>query len=81
MVPAPSFVTESTNSSVIALLLQLQFAQVVVEAIEARLPVASVLADPVGDIAQSLGLKAARPPLSLAPLLDQTSTLENLEVL
>src|SRR6266542_3270129 len=58
-----------------------KFAKVVVEALEALFPVASVLADPVGDVAQWLRLEAAGPPLGLAPLLDQSGTLENLEVL
>jgi hypothetical protein len=62
------------------LLRPLQFAQVVVEAIEALLPVPTVLADPVGHVAQPFRLEAARSPLSLAPLLDEPGALENLEV-
>jgi hypothetical protein len=42
--------------------------------------VPSVFADPGGHVAQALRLEPARPPLSLASLLDQTGPLQHLEV-
>jgi len=72
---------ESARSSFIVLLRRLKLAKVVVEAIEARLPVAPVFADPVGYVAEPLRLEAARPPLGLASLLDEPGALEDPQVL
>src|SRR4051794_18926573 len=58
----------------------LQLAQVVVEAVEALLPAAAVLSDPVRDLAQGRRFEAARPPLRIAPAADQPRALEHLQV-
>ena len=62
------------------MLLLLQLPQVLVEALEALLPVALVLADPVGGVPKRLGLEAAGPPLGLPALLDEARSLQYLEV-
>ena len=71
----------STSPSVIARLRQPKFAKVGVEALEALLPVPSVLAEPVGDVAERFRLQATGSPLSLPPLLDESGALEHLKVL
>src|SRR5919201_3909909 len=63
------------------LLPRLYVAEIGIQPFEALLPMPPVLADPVGDVAQRLGLEPARPPLGVPTLLDETRTLEHLEVL
>src|SRR5882672_12310686 len=62
-------------------LLALQFLEVAFQLVESLLPVAAVVLDPVGDALERIGLEPARPPLRLAPALDQARVLEHLEVL
>src|SRR4029078_9307485 len=76
---APSVVV-STVSVVIGLLLLLQLAQVVVESLETLLPEPSVVAAPVGDVAEPLRLEGAGTPLRLAALFDEAGPLEHLQV-
>src|SRR3981081_4162435 len=61
--------------------LLLQFAQVVIDAIEALFPLVAVALDPVGDVLQPLGVQLARAPLRLPPLRHQPSPLQHLQVL
>src|SRR6266568_3151899 len=63
------------------LVLALQFLQVDIELVEALLPVAPVVLDPVGDALERIGLEPAGPPLRLAAALDQARALEHLQVL
>jgi hypothetical protein len=57
------------------------FLQVVVEAVEALLPVPPVSTDPVGDIPERFRIQPAWPPLGLPSLLDEAGALEHLQVL
>src|SRR3989449_5724861 len=63
------------------LVLALQFLEVAVQLVEALLPVAPVILDPVGDVLERIRLEPAGPPLRLAAALDQARALEHLEVL
>src|ERR1700675_3338515 len=82
MTSTPCGRVELSIVTVIAVLpLLLQFAEVVVEAIEARLPMPPVIPDPVGDVAQRSRSHAPRPPLRLASPLDQTRSLQHPQVL
>src|SRR3954452_5341527 len=65
----------------IFLLLSLQLAQVILQAIEALFPEAAVVFEPVGGIFQRTGFEPAGPPLRLAPPLNKTRVLEHLEML
>src|SRR5882762_6117767 len=67
--------------SFLRLVLALQFLEVAVQLVEALLPVAPVVLDPVGDALERIGLKPAGTPLRLAAALDQASALEHFEVL
>src|SRR5712691_1734577 len=67
--------------NVLRLVLALQFLEVAAQLVEALLPVASVVLDPVGDVLERIGLEPAGPPLRLAAALDQARALEDLEVL
>src|SRR5215510_11241309 len=58
-----------------------QLAQVVVQTVEALLPVAAVALHPVGDLLERLRLQPAGPPLRLAPARDQSRVLQYPEVL
>ena len=51
--------------AILLLLALLQFSEIDVEAIEARVPEAPVLLQPIGDFAQRGDLQPARPPLRL----------------
>src|SRR6516162_11781532 len=57
--------------AVMCWLLGLQLAQVVAQAVEALLPEAAVVLDPVGDLLQGAGLQPAGPPLRRPPPGDQ----------
>ena len=59
----------------------LQFIEVVVQAVEACFPVASVAFEPLGDVPEGCGGKVAGSPLRMAAALDEACTLEHLEVL
>src|SRR5712691_2767884 len=63
------------------LVLALQFLEVGTQLVEALLPVAPVVLDPVGDVLERIRLEPAGPPLRLAAALDQACALEDLEVL
>src|SRR5213594_3786262 len=63
------------------LVLALQFLEVALQLVEALLPVAPVVLDPVGDVLERIRLEPAGPPLRLAAALDQARALEHLEVL
>src|SRR5881628_1746433 len=63
------------------LVLALQFLEVAVQLVEALLPVAPVILDPVGDVLERIRLEPAGPPLRLAAALDQARALEHLQVL
>src|SRR2546422_7080420 len=84
-----SFVTTLSFAAIFLLLalnflrfvLALQFLEVAVQLVEALLPVAPVILDPVGDVLERIRLEPARPPLRLAAALDQSRALEDLEVL
>src|ERR1043165_2274110 len=58
-----------------------QFAEVVVEAIEALLPKLFVAIDPVGGVFQRRRLEVAAAPLRVARAGDEAGALEDLEVL
>src|SRR5262245_55422554 len=80
-----SVLERSTRCVVIGCLLfrdvVLDLAQVLAQPVESLLEVAAVLLDPLGDVAQPVGLEATRAPLRLAALLDQPRALQHLEVL
>src|SRR5712692_3941577 len=61
--------------------LALQLPEVAVQLVEALLPVAPVVLDPVGDVLERIRLKPAGPPLRLAAALDQPGALEHFQVL
>src|SRR5438093_9726240 len=63
------------------LLLLLQFNQIFVEALEALVPEAAIVFEPVGDVLERRRLEPAGPPLRLATLRDQAGALQHLEVL
>src|SRR4029077_18431520 len=65
----------------ILLLLRLQFAQVIVQAIETLLPEAAVTFQPVVHLLERTRLDAAGPPLRLAPAQDQAGAPHHLEML
>src|SRR5713101_4916920 len=62
------------------LVLALQFLEVAVQLVEALLPVAPVVLDPVGDVLERIRPEPARPPLRLASALDQPGALQHLQV-
>src|SRR2546427_11925402 len=84
-----SFVTTLSFAAIFLLLtlnfphlvLALQFLEVAAQPVEALLPVAPVVLDPVGDVLEGIRLEPAGPPLRLASALDQARALEHLEVL
>src|SRR5215813_749375 len=59
----------------------LQFAQIVVEPVEAPLPELAIVLDPVGDLLEKLGLQPAETPLYIAGTGDQPRLLQHLEML
>src|SRR5262249_58756936 len=59
----------------------LQFAQIVVEPVEAPLPELAVVLDPVGDLLERLGLQPAGAPLCVAATGDQPRLLPHPEML
>src|SRR5258705_4139931 len=61
-------------------LLEFEFLQVEVEAVEAFLPEAAIGLDPVGDVAHPPRPNRARPPIPLAPARDQAGRLAHLQV-
>src|SRR5687767_9776377 len=63
------------------LLLRLQFAQIVVETIEALLPEAAIVLQPLVHGLERLHLDAAGPPLRLTAARDQSGALQNLQML
>src|SRR5262245_62540926 len=65
----------------ILLLLRLQFAQVIVQAIETLLPETAIAFQPVVHLLQRTRFDAAGPPLRLAPAQDQAGALQHLEML
>src|SRR5438445_9939975 len=64
----------------ILLLLRLQIAQIILEAIEALLPETAVMLEPVGGVLERPRPQAARPPLRVAPASDQTGAPQNFEM-
>src|ERR1700682_6129743 len=62
-------------------LLRLQFVQIVVQAIQALLPMAAVIRNPIGDLLERCRLQTAGAPLGLAPARNQAGTLQHLEML
>src|SRR5882724_2473443 len=83
-----SFVTTLSFAAIFLLLalnflhlvLALQFLEVAVQLVEALLPVAPVVLDPVGDVLEGIRLQPAGPPLRLASARDQARALEHLQV-
>src|SRR5579864_3267673 len=63
------------------LLLQLQFVQILVQAVQTLLPDGTIAFHPVGYVFERLGLDPARAPLRLAPARDESGALQDLEVL
>src|SRR5258708_26944925 len=63
------------------LLLRLQFTQIIIQPIEARLPEAAITLEPVVNALQCRGFDAARTPLRLAAARDQARALTHLEML
>src|SRR5215510_852533 len=59
----------------------LQLAKILVQTVEALLPVATITPHPIGDLLEGTRRDPAGPPLSVAPALDQSSLLQHLEVL
>src|SRR5438093_7896117 len=84
-----SFVTTLSFAAIFLLLalnfmrlvLALQFLEVAAQPVEALLPVAPVVLDPLGDVLERICLEPAGPPLRLAAALDQARALEHLAVL
>src|ERR1700680_169990 len=64
----------------IFLLLRLQFAQVLVEAVEALFPETLIVLDPFRRVLERSRLEPARPPLCLAPARNQAGALQHLEM-
>src|SRR5258708_15962091 len=64
----------------IFLLLRLQFAQVLVEAIQTLFPEAPIVFDPFGRILQRSCSELTRPPLRFAPPRDQPGAFQHLEM-
>src|SRR5712691_6348844 len=62
------------------LVLALQFLEVGTQLVEALLPVAPVVLDPVGDVLERIRLEPAGPPLRLSASRDQARAGENLQV-
>src|SRR4030088_1330210 len=60
--------------------LPLQFAEMVVQTIEAQLPELAVAPHPVGGLLEALCLQSARSPLRVAAAGDEAGALENLQV-
>src|SRR5258705_1141568 len=85
---ASSFVTTLSFGAIFLLLalnfvrlvLLLQFLEVAVELVEALLPVAPVVLDPVGDVLERIGLEPAGPPLRLAAALDEARAFQHFQV-
>src|ERR1700704_437067 len=79
-----SFVTTLSFAAIFLLLalnfvhlvLVLQFLEVPVELVEALLPVAPVVLDPVGDVLEGIRLEPAGPPLRFAAALDETRAFQ-----
>src|SRR5882724_1304902 len=67
--------------NILHVVLALQLSEVALQLVEALLPVAAVVFDPVGDVFQRIGLQPARTPLRLAAALDEPGALEHLQVL
>src|SRR2546429_1718585 len=63
------------------LLLDLLFAEVVLQTVDALTPEPAVLLHPVGDVPQWRRIETARPPLRTATARDQAGALQHLEVL
>src|SRR5258707_731863 len=63
----------------VRLVLVLQFLEVAVELVEALLPVAPVVLDPVGDVLERIGLEPAGPPLRLAAALDEARAFQHFQ--
>src|SRR5437870_13613336 len=63
------------------LLLDLLFAEVVLQTVDALTPEPAVLLHPVGDVPQWRRIETARPPLRTATARDQAGVLQDLEVL
>src|SRR5687767_6583376 len=78
---ADELLSSSLVAAFILLLLLLQFAEVILEAIEAALPEFAVVADPFVDGLQRPGGEPAWPPLSVAAAGDEARALEHLQVL
>src|SRR5882724_2953051 len=66
--------------NLLRLVLALQFLEVAVQLVEALLPVAPVVLDPVGDVLEGIRLQPAGPPLRLAAALDQTRAFQHFQV-
>src|SRR5258706_16346987 len=67
--------------NILHFVLALQLLEVALQLVEALLPVAAVVLDPVGNALERVGLEPARSPLRFAAALDQPRALEHLEVL
>src|SRR6266851_8031372 len=63
------------------LLFHLQVAQINIQTIEALLPEAAIILDPVGGVPERTRLEPARTPLRLAAARDQAGALQHLEML
>src|SRR6516165_324860 len=66
---------------VLVMILRLQLLQIGVQAVEAFVEKASVMAQPIIDVLESARLDTARPPLRLAAACDQAGALKHLQVL
>src|SRR6266704_2818981 len=67
--------------SAMFLLLRLQPAQIGVETIEALVPEAAIVLEPLGDVLERGAFETAGPPLRRAAARDQPGALQHLEML
>src|SRR5579864_7255726 len=68
-------------AAIFSLLLVLEIAQIILEPIEALLPKAPIMLDPIGNVLKRTRGETARTPLRLAAARDQTGALQHLEML
>src|SRR5215472_7305450 len=80
--------TRSAGVTVVASLLPvmlrtlaLQLAEIVAQAIQALLPEAPVVLEPIGRVLEGRSIEPARPPLRRPPAGDQAGALQHLEML
>src|SRR5215472_12378646 len=77
-VPLAASLLAVMRLSIMGQILGLQLVEIVAQAIQALLPEAPVMLDPVGDLLEGAGLQPARPPLCRPPPGDQAGALQHL---